>query len=376
MASRSTWNDNNEFEIVDPKARAHGFGAPHQAIASKPLQTLHMLRVSREAQIAYAPDKRPYLVSRSGSAGMQRYVQTWSGDNYTSWETLKYNIRMGLGLALSGISNTGHDVGGFDGPPPDAELFCRWVEFGIFMPRFSIHSWNSDGTANEPWMHPGVTGHVRDLIKLRYRFLPYLYDLTWKYASACEPIIRPTFLEFPDDPNCFAENDDLLLGPSLLVAAIVEPGATSRDVYLPAGSGWYDYWSGELFSGGRTITRTCPLGRPTLMVRQGSVIALNTAEQHFRARADCRAFQIFPPSGFGKCEAAIFEDDGESDAWRSNQYRLWHVRVRATPTTLEVSVIKVDQGIESGCDVEILLPAGENRIVTIEGGHRTKESTH
>ena len=369
----STWNDNNEFEIVDPRAIAQGFGAPHKAIAAKPLHTLQMLRASREAQLAHAPDKRPYLVSRSGSAGMQRYVQTWSGDNYTSWETLKYNIRMGLGLALSGISNTGHDVGGFDGPPPDAELFCRWVAFGIFMPRFSIHSWNSDGTANEPWMHPEVTTHVRDLIKLRYRFLPYIYDLTWKYASECEPIIRPTFLEFPDDPNCFGENDDMLLGASLLVATVVEPGAVSRDVYLPAGSRWYDYWSGELFAGGQTITRPAPLGRQPLLAREGSVIALNTAEQHFLARADRRAFQIFPPSGFGECESQIFEDDGESDAWRMSRYRLWRVRVLATPTSLQIHVSMTDDGFERECNVEILLPAGENRTVGISGGHRTEE---
>ncbi|MDR3508238.1 MAG: glycoside hydrolase family 31 protein, partial [Caulobacteraceae bacterium] len=150
----STWNDNNEFEIRSPKAMAHGFGAPRPAREIKPLQTLMMMRASRDAQVAHAPDKRPYLVSRSGGVGMHRYVQTWSGDNVTAWETLKYNIRMGLGLALSGVSNIGHDVGGFSGPAPDAELFVRWVQFGIFMPRFSIHSWNDDGTVNEPWMHP------------------------------------------------------------------------------------------------------------------------------------------------------------------------------------------------------------------------------
>ncbi len=110
-----TWNDNNEFEIVSLKATAHGFGTPAPAIATKPLQTLQMIRASRDAQRAHAPGKRPFLVSRSGSAGLQRYAQTWSGDNYTSWETLRYNVKMGLGLALSGISNTGHDVGGFDG---------------------------------------------------------------------------------------------------------------------------------------------------------------------------------------------------------------------------------------------------------------------
>ena len=153
----ATWNDNNEFEIWTDKAMAHGFGQPRSARECKPLQSLLMMRASRDAQKEHAPNKRPFLVSRSGGVGMHRYAQTWSGDNSTSWETLKYNLKMGLGLALSGVSNTGHDIGGFSGPAPDPELLVRWVQFGVFMPRFSIHSWNDDGTVNEPWMHPKAT---------------------------------------------------------------------------------------------------------------------------------------------------------------------------------------------------------------------------
>ena len=345
-----TWNDNNEFEIVSPSAQAHG----GPAIETKPLQTMQMIRASRAAQIAHAPDKRPYLVSRSGSAGMQRYVQTWSGDNYTSWETLKYNIRMGLGLALSGVSNTGHDVGGFDGPRPDAELFVRWVGIGIFMPRFSIHSWNTDRTANEPWMHPQVTPHVRDLIKFRYRLLPYLYDLSYRYSEFYEPIVRPTFFDFPDDPKCLEDSGDMMLGASLLVAAVVEPGATTRDVYLPAGICWFDYWSGEIFAGGQTVTRQAPYDRPPLFVREGSVIALNVAEQHFSARADTRGFGVFALRE-GSFVAEVFDDDGESDV--ANGPPSWRVEVTCTPTDVTVVI--------RGGAADIILPATETRRVTV-----------
>ncbi|HMC44046.1 MAG TPA: TIM-barrel domain-containing protein, partial [Caballeronia sp.] len=138
----ATWNDNNEFEIWTPDAMAHGFGKSFPAQQAKVLQTQLMMRASRDAQREHAPGKRPFLVSRSGGVGMHRYVQTWSGDNTTSWETLRYNLKMGLGLAMSGVSNTGHDIGGFSGPAPEPELFVRWVAFGIFLPRFSIHSWN------------------------------------------------------------------------------------------------------------------------------------------------------------------------------------------------------------------------------------------
>jgi hypothetical protein len=137
----------------------------HAAREARPLQTLLMMAASHAARTEYAPGERPYLVSRSGAAGMQRYVQTWSGDNHTSWETLRCNTRMGLGLAMSGVSNTGHDLGGFSGPAPGPELLLRWVQCGIFLPHFSIHSWNDDQTVNEPWMHPDVTPQVRELIK-------------------------------------------------------------------------------------------------------------------------------------------------------------------------------------------------------------------
>ena len=184
-------------------------------------------------------------------AGLQRYAQTWSGDNLTAWETLKYNIRMGLGLALSGVSNAGHDVGGFAGNAPDAELLLRWVECGIFMPRFSIHSWNDDGTVNEPWMHPEVTRHVRDLIKFRAYLEPYLYDLMWRYHDAYEPVWRPTFYDFPRDARCLEDCDEMMLGPSLLVAPVVEPGASRRTVYLPAGAEWITIGAGRRSRAGR-----------------------------------------------------------------------------------------------------------------------------
>ncbi|MGR8025130.1 TIM-barrel domain-containing protein, partial [Burkholderia cenocepacia] len=150
-------NNDKKSGAWAPDAIAHGCDQPFAAREAKVLQTMLMMRASRDAQRAHAPARRPFLVSRSGGAGMQRYVQTWSGDNDTSWETLRYNLKMGLGLALAGVSNIGHDIGGFSGHAPSPELLLRWVQFGIFMPRFSIHSWNDDGTVNEPWMYPEIT---------------------------------------------------------------------------------------------------------------------------------------------------------------------------------------------------------------------------
>ncbi len=358
----STWNDNNEFEIWTPRAIAHGSGEPFEAWKAKPLQTLLMMQASRAAQVAHAPDKRPFLVSRSGAVGMQRYVQTWSGDNFTSWETLKYNIKMGLGLALSGISNTGHDIGGFAGPAPDAELLVRWVQFGVFMPRFSIHSWNDDGGVNEPWMYPEAMPFVRDLIKLRLSLAPYLYTLLRSYHTDYDPVIRPTLFDFPGDPRCAQENDEMMVGADLLAAPVVEPGASERGVYLPAGSGWFDVWSGARHDGGRTITLPAPWDRPPMLAREGCALPVNVAEQHFANPADQRGFRVFPHRGDGAFEAWSYEDDGESATGPNGA---WRLAVVSNVRTIRIHVRR--EGVMPGDTLVLVLPAGETRDVALTG---------
>ncbi|SKA12574.1 glycoside hydrolase family 31 protein [Consotaella salsifontis] len=364
----STWNDNNEFEIWSDQARANGFGTEHDARDDRPLHTLLMIRASHLAQKEHAPEARPFLISRAGAVGMQRYVQTWSGDNRTSWETLKYNIRMGTGLAVSGVSNTGHDIGGFSGLAPEPELFLRWVQFGIFLPRFSIHSWNDDKSVNEPWMYPEITPAISQLIKFRARLTPYFYDLLWRSHSAYEPIIRPTYLDFPLDPRCFEENDEMMLGANLLVAAVVEPGHRERRVYLPAGAGWYDFWSGAHYQGGQEITLAAPMDRPPLLAREGSAIPLNLADQHFNSDADERGFAIFPIKGEGEFAAECFEDDGWSENYRQGGYGHWSLKVHSTSSTVSITVAKTGNQPPAADRLTILLPVQEHRTVSIAGG--------
>ncbi len=360
----ATWNDNNEFETWSPRVFAAGFGKPCPARAIRAVQPLLMMRASREAQREHDPGRRPFLVTRSGSVGMHRYAQTWSGDNFTSWETLKYNIKMGLGLALSGVSNSGHDVGGFAGPRPDAELFVRWVQAGILMPRFSIHSWNDDGTANEPWMYPEVTSQVRELIELRSWLTPYLYLLLWRYRTSYEPVIRPTFYDFPGDPRCYAENDDMMLGASLLAAAVVEPGAGTRSVYLPLGTAWFDVWSGTRMEGGQTVELPAPWNRPVLLARAGSVIPIDAG--------GLRGFLLFPLLE-GESGGESFEDDGESEAWREGGFGIWHVGVTSEPGVVQVSVARSGQVAGSEDELELILPGSENRPVKLAGAGLVRE---
>jgi alpha-glucosidase len=364
----ATWNDNNEFEVWNTQAKIEGFGVLRRAMECKPLQTLLMIRASRDAQREYSKSARPFLVTRSGMVGMHRYVQTWSGDNFTSWETLRYNIKMGIGLALSGISNFGHDVGGFSGPRPDPELFLRWVQSGIFMPRFSIHSWNDDHSVNEPWMYPEITSYIRDLIKFRYRLIPYFYDLMWRAYRDYAPITRPTFHDFPDDEKCYAECDDMLLGENLLVAAVVEPGMRARPVYLPAGANWYDFWTGDYYRGATEIVLPAPWDRPPLLAKEGSIIPLNVAEQHFLKRADEPGFLIFPKKSAGTNDCDIFADDGESEAYREGEFYYWQLQIQTTSSQVLVT-IKRDGKMDPGAvTVTLLFPFQEARRIDIAGG--------
>ncbi|MFT4172595.1 MAG: glycoside hydrolase family 31 protein [Rhodocyclaceae bacterium] len=359
-----TWNDNNEFEITDGEARAHGGDHDVAAMHVKPLLTLLMLKASVGAQRQAAPHLRAFAVSRAGVAGMQRYVQTWSGNNVTSWETLKYNIKMGLGLALSGVSNCGHDVGGFHGPAPDAELFVRWLQFGIFMPRFAIHSENGGSAATEPWMYPAHTPTVRALIGLREQLLPYLYDLAWRAHTRYAPMVRPTFHDFPHDALCFAESDDMMIGGALLHAAVTTAGVRARPVYLPAGTYWFDFFTGARYGGGTWHVVAAPLERPLLFAREGAIIAINRATPRFGTQEDSRGFVVFPPLA-GQTSTQVFEDDGESEAWRDGACGQWHIAIEARRDRVQVAIRFEGDARFHQQTITLELPAHETRAMSV-----------
>ncbi len=275
------WNDNNEYAIMADNAACHGFGQTIPMHRARPLHPLLMTRATFEAQAAHEPGHPVFTVTRGGPPGLQRYAQTWSGDNTTNWENLRGNLRTGLQMSLSGIFNVGHDVGGFFGPSPSPELFVRWVQACCLNPRMVMNSWKADGTVNVPWLHPSVTQHVAAAIKLRYTLMPYLWSLFERAAQQHEPIIRPTFYDFPDDENCLADCDDFMLGSALLVAPVVREGSTSRTVYLPGGpngpSAWFDFHTGQRFESGQTHAITAPLGTLPLFARAGASIPIAAA---------------------------------------------------------------------------------------------------
>ncbi|MCK7615878.1 glycoside hydrolase family 31 protein [Roseibium sediminicola] len=335
----STWNDNNEYEVWDDEAVCAGFGDPIPVNLIRPLHSQLMTRASYDAQWENQPQKRPYLISRCASPGTQRYAQTWTGDNYTSWDTLRWNIPMGLGLSLSGFYNIGHDVGGFAGPRPGPELFLRWVQNGIFHPRFTIHSWNDDGTANEAWMYPEMTPLVRDALNLRAQLIPYLYSLLFQAVTEGEPMLRPLFLDHPDDPACREVETDFLLGRNLLVATVIEEGATHRKVTLPAnGEGWWTFDGSQWHPGGQVIEVPVTLETIPLFVRGGTVLPMAAANQRSEPGLDTsRTWRIYPqPGGAPASQSLAYDDDGDTADALAGSHCLTRFRLARTDRTVHL----------------------------------------
>ena len=258
-----TWNDNNEYNIQNAKAKCFN----GQLIENmRPVQTMLMIKASYDAQIKANSKHRPWLLTRAACSGAQRYGGTWTGDNYCSWHTLKYNIPMGLNLSLSGFPLFGHDIGGFAGEKPSLELFVRWIQNGIFHPRFSVHSWRpnqdndkDDNSENSLWMYEDALPLIHDALHFRKCLQPYLYSLQHEALISGHPIVRPTVYHFQSDANCREQSFEFLLGPWLLVASVYEENAINRTFYLPSGTKWYNFWTDEIYNGGQMITVSATL---------------------------------------------------------------------------------------------------------------------
>ncbi len=329
------WDDNNEYEISREDTLCAGDGEPYPARHMKPVFANLMARMAVEATQEHDAGQRPYVLSRAGYAGIQRYAQTWSGDNFTSWRNLRFNIPMMLGMSLSGVANQGSDVGGFMGPAPDAELFVRWVQNGIFQPRFCIHSCNTDNTVTQPWSYPEYTPVVREAIRLRYALAAYLYGLMRQASLFGDPVMRPMLYEFPEDPQCLEESFDFCYGPFLLVASVLEPGARTREVYLPKGCDWFDWYTHQRYTGGQRVTLDAPLERIPLLYREGTVLPL--VEPGLRLTCECFRRMKLLIQASRAASFTLYEDDGVSNAYRSGAYLETLVEARPQQEALVIS---------------------------------------
>ena len=222
-------------------------------------------------------------------------------------------------MGLSGVANQGCDIGGFFGPAPEAELLVRWIQNGIFQPRFSIHSTNTDNTVTEPWMYSGCTGYIRSAILLRYRLFPYLYSLMERAHTTGLPIMEPMCYAFQNDPACYEDGINFMFGDSLLVANVVEKGAKIRSVYLPEGSAFYDFYTREVYEGGQTIEFPVNLGSIPLFVRSGALIPMASNQMMNLMNETVTGLTILcAPDKDGSF--ILYEDDGVSMDYEKGLY--------------------------------------------------------
>jgi alpha-glucosidase/alpha-D-xyloside xylohydrolase len=289
------------------------------------------------------PNERPYALHRNGYAGMQRYASfLWSGDVYSTWETLKTHIPIALNAALSGIPYWGTDIGGFV-PTSEltAELYLRWFQFGAFCPLFRCHGrtwklrlpwgWNTgdpgpveinnyNGAAipDSSQLHDKrVEPICRKYLELRYRMLPYLYSAVHECATTGMPIMRALWLHFPDDPKAVACSDEYLWGRNLLVAPVAQKGAATRQVYLPRGA-WYDFWTHQRLDGEREISRAVDLETMPLYVRAGSILPLGPVKQFTAEKVDTPlSISIYPGADSSFLR---YDDDGASFNYRKGEW--------------------------------------------------------
>lgn len=314
------------------------------------LYGLLMNRAGHDALRRLRPENRPWIITRSGWAGVQRYAWNWTGDTETSWGALRMTIPTVLGLGLTGLPFSGPDVGGFSGTPT-AEQYVRWFQLAAFLPYFRTHS--AIGLPpREPWVYgEPYTSILRDILKLRYSLAPYIYTLAWEAARTGNPPVRPLFWLDPGEKDLWDVEDAFLLGDCLLVAPVVEAGCLEREVRLPVG-GWYDFWSGRLVEGNGQVKLEAPLECIPLLARAGSILPLEE---------DGKLLLHVYPDGEGRAGGLLYSDAGDGyGPSRLDRFTL-------APTLAGPELSREEEGVYPFPYTEIVIQIhgqGEKRIET------------
>ncbi|TCP66981.1 TIM-barrel domain-containing protein [Sphingomonas sp. PP-CE-1G-424] len=264
--------------------------------------------------------KRPIILTRSAWAGQQRNAAiTWSGDVAGRWDVFRAQIPAGVNFSMTGIPYWSADIGGFFGGSPDdpayQELFTRWLQFAVFNPMFRIHG---TGAGKEVYSFPeAARGPLLDAVALRYRLLPFLYAQSWKVTQHGASFLYPAGMAFPHDEAARDLRDEYLFGRSILVSPVVEKGATSRQVYLPAGTDWYDFWSGARLTGGTRVTVAAPIGQIPLHIAAGTILPLGQrvqyTEQSPALPTELRVYR----GRDGRF--TLYDDAGDGQGWRRGE---------------------------------------------------------
>lgn len=325
------WLDETEPDLV-PEGHFFSIGSGDRYRNVYPL--LHTSSVA-EGSARDRPDKRNLILCRAAYLGTQANgCLFWSSDVQSNWEALRRQVSAGLGMTASGIAYWSSDTGGWQWPNgPEAqhpvlvdpagatamapsyrdypELFVRWFQYNAFTPTLRIHGqrpgtalWDY-GTAAEPIL--------ANILRLRYALMPYLYALGRQTSQTGAPFMRALFMDFPNDPAVKDLGDEYMFGPAFLVAPVTEQGQTTRRVYLPGGTDWYDWWTNKRYTGGQWIEAAAPIDHIPLFVRAGSIVPMGVAVPSTATAQDLESIRVYPGRD---ASFTLYDDDGTTNAWR------------------------------------------------------------
>jgi alpha-D-xyloside xylohydrolase len=324
--------------------------------------------------------KRAFTLTRSAFTGMQRNAAAaWSGDTLTTFDTFRRQIPAGLNYSLTGLPYWTTDIGGFVGgdtaDPAYRELFVRWFEYGAFCPIFRAHGARRNNQ-NELWSFGAEAQKTLTLYdRLRYRLMPYIYTLAARTTFDGYTPMRALAFDFGTDSKALDISDEFMFGPSLLVAPVTEAGATSRDVYLPKGADWYDFWTGQRIGGGQTIHRDAPLSVLPLYVRAGSILPLGPEEEYTGEHPSAPVELRIYPGADG--DARLYYDDGLTYSYEKGAYAWLPMRWSEASHTL---TLEARQGQlaspQDGVEFHVTIVAPEHGIgEAVADGDRSAKYT-
>lgn len=340
------WNDMNEPsawgqaipDII--QFDDNGYGASYKKIHN--VYALEMAKATFEGIKNNLPGIRPFILTRAGFAGIQRYAAVWTGDNAASEAHLKLACTMVQGLSLSGVPFCGSDVGGFFGSPSQ-RLYTRWMELGAFTPFFRGHT-IINTRDQEPWAFgEEVERWVKDVMELRYELLPFFYTEFHNASKTGIPIVRSMFLNYQDDGECYSNDAQyqFMIGENLLVAPVLSEYENSKKVYLPEGK-WLDWWENTVYNGGQWILTEAPINRIPLFIKEGGIIPMREKQVYVGMNSNeihLLTLKIFPGK---ESNYEFYQDDGQSLNYQQGQYLITEISVRNDPG-LEI-VLKKKEG--------------------------------
>ncbi len=338
---RGFWDDMNEPAVflradktmpLDTVHRVEGRVTDHREIHN--VFGMENACATYEGLLKLRPNERPFVLTRAAYAGAQRCAASWTGDNSSTWNHLRISVPTLLNLGISGYAFVGDDIGGYAGSPP-ADLLTRWLELGAFNPIDRDHT-EKNSADQEPWVHgPEHEAIRRRYIELRYQLLPYIYTAMEQTSSTGVPLMRPMFLEYPQDSELTTNETEFMLGDDFLVAPKLTERLDPLVVRLPAGV-WYDFWTGEKIQGGRVISVNPGLEVLPLYVRAGSIIPRQPTVQYVgQTPQGPLELDLYPGPD---CHGSVYADDGNTFAYRHGGFRRTVFTCQATASALRVNV--------------------------------------